>query len=97
MTGWLRAAGRGASEEQQAISQVQAFIEAHGTSRFEWVGDGAPAEGALGFSRIINRVGFRRRVHGAWEYHVLPQAWRNEVCKGLNPRRVAEVLALPVI
>jgi len=24
---------------------------------------------------------------------VLPEAWRNEVCKGLNPRRVAEVLA----
>ena len=55
--------------------------------------DGAPAEGAPGFSRIINRVGFRRRVNGAWEYHVLPEAWRNEVCKGLNPRRVAEVLA----
>ena len=92
---WLAArGGTGASEEQQAISQVQAFIEAHGTSRFEWVGDGAPQEGALGFSRIINRVGFRRRIDKAWEYHVLPEAWRNEVCKALNPRRVAEVLAL---
>jgi uncharacterized protein (DUF927 family) len=91
---WLaERGGTGASEEQQAITQVQAFIEAHGTSRFEWVGKGAPEEGAPGSSRIINRVGFRRRVHGAWEYHVLPQAWRNEVCKGLNPRRVAEVLA----
>ena len=93
---WLAArGGTGASEEQQAITQVQAFIEAHGTSRFEWVGDGAPAEGTSGFSRIINRIGFRRRTaDGAWEYHVLPEAWRNEVCKGLNPRRVAEVLAL---
>jgi uncharacterized protein (DUF927 family) len=91
---WLaERGGTGASEEQQAIAQVQAFIEAHGTSRFEWVGDGAPEEGAPGSSRIINRVGFRRRVNGAWEYHVLPHAWRNEVCKGLNPRRVAEVLA----
>ena len=56
------------------------------------MGDGAP-EDAPGSSRTINRVGFRRRVHGAWEYHVLPQAWRNEVCEGLDPRRVAEVLA----
>jgi uncharacterized protein (DUF927 family) len=91
---WLAArGGTGPSEEQQAITQVQAFIEAHGTSRFEWVGDGAPAEGTLGSSRTNNRVGFRRRIHGAWEYHVLPEAWRNEVCKGLDPRRVAEVLA----
>jgi putative DNA primase/helicase len=92
---WLTArGGTGASEEQQAITQVRAFIEAHGTSRFEWVGLDAPAEGTSGFSRIIHRVGFRRRTaDGAWEYHVLPQAWRNEVCKGLNPRRVAEVLA----
>jgi putative DNA primase/helicase len=90
---WLAArGGTGASEEQQAITQVQAFIEAHGTSRFEWVGPGAPEEGT---SRIINRVGFRRRADdGVWEYHVLPEAWRNEVCKGLNPRRVAELLAL---
>ena len=47
--------------------------------------------------RAINRVGFRRRVGGdsdeRWEYWILPEAWKNEVCKGLDPRRTADLLA----
>ena len=48
-------------------------------------------------TRTINRVGFRRRVGGdseeRWEYWILPEAWKNEVCKGLDPRRTADLLA----
>jgi len=55
--------------------------------------DPAPPEVA----RTINRAGFRRRTgtgsDDAWEYLILPETWRAEVCKGLNAKRTAEMLA----
>jgi hypothetical protein len=29
---------------------------------------------------------------GGWEYLVLPEAWRKDVCKGLNAKRTADLL-----
>ena len=87
-----------AGEDAQAIAQVRAFIEAHGESRFTVLG-AAPLN-ALGQpieSRTINRVGFRERIGAGeaerWDYLILPEAWRNEVCKGLDAEAAAKVLA----
>ena len=48
-------------------------------------------------SRTINRAGWRRRVSGEdderWEYLVLPETWKGEVCRGLDAKRVADLLA----
>jgi uncharacterized protein (DUF927 family) len=87
--------GAGPAEEQEAISTVRRFVELHGMSRFEAMGElarrdsvGEPIE-----QRIINRVGFRRKAeNGGTEFLVLPEAWRTEICAGLNPKTVAKAL-----
>jgi uncharacterized protein (DUF927 family) len=86
--------GKEASEDIRAVRAVCACVSLHGASRFEpadapppnkW-GD-APTE-----PRIINRLGFVRTHQGKREFMFLPEPWRDEVCRGLNPIRVARVL-----
>ncbi|KQP24987.1 hypothetical protein ASF25_21420 [Methylobacterium sp. Leaf100] len=94
---WLAARGGvEPAEESDAIAAVRRFIEMHGTSRFEAMGDLLPRNG-IGESidqRILNRVGFRRRSEGGGiEYLVLPEAWRTEVCVGLDATMVGKILA----
>jgi uncharacterized protein (DUF927 family) len=88
---WLaERGGSGSGEDAQAVAQVRGFIEAHGASRFELVGGGIDT----GIDpRTVNRAGFRRKDGERWEYLVLPEAWRNEVCRGLDPKRAADTLA----
>lgn len=82
--------GVGNHEAEQAIAQVRRFIEQHGESRFTlW--DGTNENDAT--SRTINRAGFRRVCNdGRTEYFILPEAYKQEVCKGLDPRYVTSVL-----
>jgi putative DNA primase/helicase len=96
---WL--AGRGGSgsgEDAAALAQVRAFLEAHSESRFtSLVPPIVGAEPALPEAgHTINRAGYRRRASGGdgerWEYLVLPETWKTEVCKGLNPKRTADLL-----
>lgn len=72
------------AEVRESIAQVRAFIEAHGASRFEaWEGE----------DKVFNRVGFRKKSElGHWHYYVMPEAWKREVCAGLNPQAVARIL-----
>ena len=81
---WLeQRGGVGAAETEAGLSQVRAFIESHGMSRFSPIGTDQPEADA----KTINRAGFRRKDLGErWEYLVLPQAWATEVCKGLDER-----------
>ena len=68
------------------LSQVRAFFEAHGTSRFEDVK--AAVE-----QRIINRAGFfRTGTNGAREFLVLPEAFKLEVCKGRDWKAAEKLL-----
>ncbi|MBP0492856.1 DUF927 domain-containing protein [Pararoseomonas indoligenes] len=97
---WLRErGGAGTTEDQQAISQVQAFLEAHGESRFTPLvrqdTNGNPEAPPAEVMRTHNRAGWRRRPKNerdGWEYLILPQTFTSEVCKGLDPKRVAAVL-----
>lgn len=79
--------GHTGNQERMAIlTQVQAFFEAHGASRFE---DLQTAND----QRIINRVGFKRtNESGAKEYLVLPEMFRQEICRGLDPKLATQVL-----
>ncbi len=96
---WLNERGNaGPAEDAAALAQVRAFLEAHGESRFTALmssHDGSAAA-APENARTINRAGFRRRVDYAdgerWEYLILPEQWRSEVCKGLNAKRTADLL-----
>jgi uncharacterized protein (DUF927 family) len=85
---WLaRRGSAGDHDIETAIRQVIAYIEAHGSSRFE-------AAWEDGAERVINRAGFRRRCdhHGCWEYMVLPEQWRGEVAKGFDAPALARAM-----
>lgn len=98
-TAWLaERGGAGSGEDTAALAQVRAFLEAHGESRFtQLVPTGSNKEPAApDFARTVNRAGWRRRVDGGegerWEYLILPEAWKTEVCKGINAKRTADLL-----
>lgn len=85
---WLtRRGGAGAMEFTAGLAQIRRFIEAHGSSRFQAFGE------QEGEAKIINRAGFRRKDDdGRWEYLVLPEAWKSEVCAGQDARALAREL-----
>lgn len=93
---WLaERGGSGASEDTQAISQVRQFIETHGESRFTTIFTSPgqlPDSDETDDRGTFNRAGFRRETEGVWEYYILPEAWKAEVCKGLDAIRVANLL-----
>ncbi len=93
---WLDGRGGiGANEIRNHIARVRAFIEQHGNSRFEAAWEKILNDGsALANPRILNRAGFRRRCpdETGWDYFVLPEAWKTEVCHGLDGSAVARHL-----
>lgn len=84
-TAWLqRRGGAGASEIDSGIARIRHFIEAHGSSRFEIVGEDV---------RVHNRAGYRKRTpDGDWDYLVTPEVFRNEVCAGFDHRIIGQAL-----
>ncbi|WP_308720892.1 DUF927 domain-containing protein [Komagataeibacter xylinus] len=95
---WLaERGGAGASEDQQAIEQVRAFIEEHGESRFTNLSRDTGGEVVANENIRTNyRAGFKRRVGtpegDQWQYLLLPEMFRKEVCKGLDAKRAARAL-----
>jgi putative DNA primase/helicase len=86
---WIEDRGATAGEDVAAVQQVRGFIEKYGASRFEPLDDNDNTSDI----RVVDRVGFRRRDAAAgYEYLVLPEAWRTEVCVGLDPKQVADTL-----
>lgn len=85
-TAWLESFGGSGNRESRGIlSQVRAFFEAHGASRFE-------DSKATSDQRIPNRAGFFRHTGDGMEYMVLPEAFRTEVCKGFDVKVATKVL-----
>jgi putative DNA primase/helicase len=95
---WLARRGTAGDQEIEAgIRQVRAFIEAHGSSRFEaaWETDAANANSLSDRSvvdRTVNRVGFRRKKGDIWQYLVMPEQWRSEVAKGYDAPALAHAM-----
>ena len=86
-TTWLEGfGGTGNKEERAILSQVRAFFEAHGASRFE-------DDKATEDQRIISRAGvYRTNVQGEKEYLVLPEAFSREICQGFDKKTVEQTL-----
>lgn len=85
---WLESRGTtGGYESDVGIRQVTAFLELHGESRFAFWGKGSEY-----LRGIPNRVGFRRKLDDGFEYFVDREAFRSELCKGLDHVLVAKVL-----
>jgi uncharacterized protein (DUF927 family) len=93
--------GPGSAEDREALAQVRLFLEQHGMARFEpaWANEEEAAEATRQSReprevRVANRAGYRRlNKDGTWTYHVTPEVWRAEVCRGMDAGRVAKLLA----
>ncbi|MEJ2125141.1 MAG: DUF927 domain-containing protein [Alphaproteobacteria bacterium] len=93
---WLDRRGTGALESAKALTQVRSMIEKHGASRFvPW----NPAEQPpIPSQPVQNRMGFVRRDGEQTTFYVMPEAFKREICKGLDPARVArELMAVGAI
>ena len=94
-TAWreARPGGVGAAEDAAAVATVRDFLERHGESRFAALVKGLDGEPTEPDRPTINRAGWRQRASdGTWRFLILPGVWRGEVCAGLDPQHVANVL-----
>ena len=84
---WLEDFGCNGNREDRAIfSQIRAFFESHGASRFDCVGN--PNN-----EHIRNRAGFYKTdEQGFRVYMVLSEVYRKEICQGFEPKMVSKVL-----
>ncbi|WP_201530721.1 DUF927 domain-containing protein [Psychrobacter sp. LFX-11D] len=85
---WLNNYGRGGEHEQrQIIKHIQAFIEQHGSSRFE----PRHSQRCPDFEpRTSNRVGYRNTNTG--DYYFLMNTFEMEICPPFNTKKVLQVL-----
>jgi uncharacterized protein (DUF927 family) len=92
-TAWLDSRGTsGGFDIEKGVRQVRLFIQQHGSSRFQ--GDALVGENGEEFEpRVINRAGYKRAGPQGMEYWVLPDTWRDEICRGLDSESVARELA----
>lgn len=83
---WLDSRGNASTDIENAVRQVRAFLETHGSSRFQDIGSAS--------SFVANRVGFRRVdiSTNEIEFLIFPEAFRNEICKGFDYRNVIKEL-----
>ena len=82
---WLEHRGGVArSEETGLIQQVRAFFEAHGESRF--------SKGDSDGRATINRAGYIGKHDGDVSYFVFPEQFKNEICRGYEPKAAVEIL-----
>jgi uncharacterized protein (DUF927 family) len=87
---WLHArGGHGSAEARDGIEQIRSFLLANGMARF------IPAWESEHNRGIQPRdvAGFRQKVSGGWDYFVTTTAWKEEVCRGLDSKRLAATLA----
>lgn len=84
---WLGTRGTGRSDEDAAIRQVRLFLEQHSDSRFRRLS-------GRDERTIINQAGYiERNDEGEiTTWHILPEVFRAEVCKGYDVRLVASAL-----
>ncbi|PLY35326.1 DNA primase [Pectobacterium carotovorum] len=87
---WLREFGTGNKEHRQIVEQCEAFLNAHGLSRF------APFPYDPTSLPIRDLAGYRddRGKHGdaPMIFYTFPAAFEGEIAKGFNAKQFAEVL-----
>ena len=76
-------------QTKEYILHVKAFFEANESSRFEAI---TPDPDHI--EKIINRVGYWKIENGEKLFLVLPEQFKNEVCKGQDSRKVARALLI---
>lgn len=91
---WLAArGGHDAAESRDGIEQVRSFLSANGMARF------VPAWEHELDNRTESRIpprdvaGYRQKTGDGWDYFVTTSAWKEEVCRGFDARRLAATMA----
>ena len=92
---WLSArGGLGNAEERDMIRQATEFLERYGESRFTHYARAEKADDHM--PDTVNRAGFKRFTSeaegAAYEFYVLPEVFKRDMCKGFDYREVARVL-----
>ena len=83
---WLDNYGVGDRESSATLAQVRLFFEQNGASRFQKMTD-------IEDTKIVNRAGFYEiDTLDDKTYYVLPEAFKHEVCRGLNYRTAIKTL-----
>ncbi|WP_050798397.1 DUF927 domain-containing protein [Commensalibacter intestini] len=73
-------------EEKQMILHIKHYLETHGANRFI---DITFAD----TDRTPHRVGYKKKnANGVFDYLILSEAWKKEVCKGFDPLQMARIL-----
>ncbi len=82
---WLECrGGTGNQDNVRILAQVKAFLETHAESRFShWEAE---------ISHTSNRAGFRKISKNETQFYVLPEVFRQEICKGWDPQAVSKLL-----
>ncbi len=85
---WLDNYGRdGEHEQRQIIEHMKAFIELHGSSRFQPLQDSVFTDNE---HRVNNRVGYRN--YNTDEFYFLSSTFSKEVCSPYDMKKVVQVL-----
>lgn len=97
---WLRAFGGEENREpRKMMEQVRAWVQANAIGRLEDMR--RPAVGDSHAPRTMNRAGWRRptaatkdmaEADQVMEYLIYPEPFKSELCRGFDPKQVAEVL-----
>jgi uncharacterized protein (DUF927 family) len=88
---WLAArGGHEAAEVADGMEQVRSFLLSNGMARF------IPAWDEERDARIHPRdvAGYRQKVGDGWDYFITTTAWKEEICRGLDARRLAATMSL---
>ncbi len=90
---WLtQRGGTEAMEELRAIEQIKRILERDGDDRFDPLGGNCAIE-VDGDRNVRNRLGFKKlNEQGLWEYWVLPEMYKTELCRGFDPKLVTQAL-----
>jgi len=87
--------GLGPSEERQALRQVQAFLEEHGSADFQRLDTSISGYESLETDRtVVHRAGYYdpNGDEGHGVFYVFPTVFNDRVCVDLNPKLVKQVL-----
>jgi uncharacterized protein (DUF927 family) len=90
---WIEDRGGVESQESQRyLAHMRRFIAQYGESRFSpWEQQNSDDPDTQ--SKTINRVGWRRlNDQDQFEYYIIPEAYRSEVCRGLDPKMMTRFL-----
>ena len=73
------------AEIRQAVEQVRLMIEQYGESRFDPLDD-------ANAKPVPNRFGWRKGSGSERTWMIPPEVWKSEICAGLDPKMVAQIL-----